>query len=293
MQYESVALPDAMSVDGIYSVLRVEFSKAGVGIGEAHDFPEISFVSRGKHYGMIDGVTGERVAGQLVIIAPGSFHKATRPSDSELLIISFASGSSALQSLYNRTLNLSPSQEKNLRSIVEDGLGIFCRRAPGSDVQGMILKNDADESLLYKMKKELELFLVDLYRCFVSENKNESAAVKRYDLEFNRVVAFLSEHIDEALTVAEIAAATMIGVSKLKFLFREKSGGGVVNYFIEMKIERAKELIIMTDMTFTEIAESLGFNSIHYFSRLFKKLTGASPSEYRELHIDKHNAASK
>ena len=282
MRYESTALPDAMSVDGIYTVLKVDFSKIGVGKGESHDFPEMSLITRGKHYGILDGKENERVRGQLVIIAPGRFHKSARPSDSEALIISFASSSPALEDLYNRPLSLSPSQERTFRAIVEDGLGLFCYRAPGSDVRGMVLKEDADQGKLYKMKKELELFLIELHRCFAEGKNAESKKDKHRTADFNRAVSFLSEHIGENLTLSEIAAGTQMSISKLKLLFREKSGGGAVNYFIEMKIEKAKELIRDGQMNFTEIAESLGFNSLHYFSRLFKKTSGLSPSEFKD-----------
>ena len=47
-----------------------------------------------------------------------------------------------------------------------------------------------------------------------------------------------------------------------------------------MKIDMAKQLIRTEQMNFTQISEKLGYSSIHYFSRQFKKLTGMTPSEY-------------
>ena len=276
MHYESTILPDAMSVDGIYTVLRVDSSKRTAKKGESHDFPEISFVSRGISYTTINGIEIERKQGDLIIIEPNSFHKGSRPSDCELLIISFASSSPALKVLYNRKLTLSPKQEKTLRAIVEKGLGLFRYRTPGSGIRGMILKEGADESLLYVIKKEIELFLIDLYTCFSGEKTQ-----KRRDTDFERTVDFLACHINENLSVLEIAEGAKMSISKLKLLFREKSGGGVISYFIEMKIEKAKELIAEGKMNISEISDSLGFNSLHYFSRLFKKLAGLSPSEFK------------
>jgi AraC-like DNA-binding protein len=55
---------------------------------------------------------------------------------------------------------------------------------------------------------------------------------------------------------------------------------GIIQYFRWMKIERAKELIREENYNFSEIAERLGFSSVHYFSHVFKKITDMTPSEY-------------
>jgi AraC-like DNA-binding protein len=62
-------------------------------------------------------------------------------------------------------------------------------------------------------------------------------------------------------------------------IFRE-SYGGAISFFNELKLDEAKRLIREGRLNFTEIADALGFTSLHYFSRLFKKKTGLSPSEY-------------
>ena len=53
-----------------------------------------------------------------------------------------------------------------------------------------------------------------------------------------------------------------------------------MDYFANLKIDAAKEMIRMSDMNFTQIAEELGYASIHYFSRQFKKRTAMTPTEY-------------
>ena len=55
---------------------------------------------------------------------------------------------------------------------------------------------------------------------------------------------------------------------------------GVIEYFSMLKIKSAKHFIRMGSLNFTQIAEQLGYTSIHYFSRQFKKLAGMTPSEY-------------
>ena len=84
----------------------------------------------------------------------------------------------------------------------------------------------------------------------------------------------------ENLLAEEIAEKNSICLSKLKQIFKER--GGVKSFFITLKIERSKELISEGKMNFTEISDSLGFSSLHYFSKTFKKLTGITPSEYEK-----------
>jgi AraC-like DNA-binding protein len=68
--------------------------------------------------------------------------------------------------------------------------------------------------------------------------------------------------------------------TRIKNSFREKIGTGIIQYFRYIKIEKAKELIREENYNFSEIAEKLGFSSVHYFSSVFKKITDMTPSEY-------------
>ena len=96
----------------------------------------------------------------------------------------------------------------------------------------------------------------------------------------DRVRAYLEKNISRKLTLADICRDNLVGRSYLQKVFREKTGGGAMEYFGSMKIEKAQELIREGRHNFTEISALLGYTSIHYFSRHFKKVTGMTPSEY-------------
>ena len=277
MKYVSAPLPSQITVEGIYTVLRVDFNRKGVGIGESHRFPEISFVSKGIHRGMSNGRETVLPKGYLSIIPPGTFHKSPGPSDSELLIISFESSSPILSDIYGLPMLLSEKQEKEFCEIVEIGLRLFRRRGNNSNISGMIIVDGADKYELEIFKKRLELFLLDLHRCYA---KPRSESTSRRDAEFKSIREFLIEHISENLSAEEIADKNSICLSKLKQIFKER--GGVKSFFTILKIERSKELIAEGKMNFTEISDYLGFSSLHYYSKTFKKLTGITPSEYEK-----------
>ena len=94
------------------------------------------------------------------------------------------------------------------------------------------------------------------------------------------MVDYLEAHLDSHVTIEQICRENLIGRSQLQKIFREQSSLGIIEYFSLMKINAAKQLIRTNKMNFTQISEQLGYTSIHYFSRQFKKVTGMTPSEY-------------
>ena len=72
----------------------------------------------------------------------------------------------------------------------------------------------------------------------------------------------------------------MLSKSTFKHIFKEVTGRPPIRYLIDLRITRAKQLIREENLNMTQIAASLGFHSVHYFSRYFKKATGLSPTQY-------------
>ena len=273
MNYVSSAFPDTLSVKGIFTVHQYSFSGRVRAGGEAHDFPELIYVIRGKHSLSLDSRPYELSAGQLMIYEPGAYHEMRGLSEAEVYIISFELSGGSLAEIYNRVVTLTPSQKRTFISIMDGALACFTKRGAGSAVRGMITKDGTSEYELLRIRAQLEFFLIDLH--------GKRAKKSTSDTDFDRVTGFLSEHLSENLSLSDIADGTGMSVSKLKMLARAKCGGGIINYFIEMKIEEAKRKIRAGELNFTEIADSLGFSSLHYFSRLFKRVVGLTPSEYK------------
>lgn len=72
--------------------------------------------------------------------------------------------------------------------------------------------------------------------------------------------------------------------SGLSKLFSEVEGKTIERYYIELRIERVKELITYNEMTLTEIALAMNYSSVAYLSNQFKAVTGMTPSEFKTLH---------
>ena len=101
-----------------------------------------------------------------------------------------------------------------------------------------------------------------------------------------RVIYYLQEHVETNLTLKDLAEYFKYSESHFSNLFQKETGTSPINYFTRLKIQKACQYIELTDMKLNEIAMRLGFEEQAYFSRVFTKVMGISPSSYRKKEAD-------
>ena len=101
-------------------------------------------------------------------------------------------------------------------------------------------------------------------------------------MELATVKEYLDEHFTEKIMLEELAGKCFINKFYLSKIFKETYGTTVNNYLISKRITRAKQLLRFTDMTVDEIGAAVGMGDANYFSRLFHKVEGISPREFRK-----------
>jgi transcriptional regulator GlxA family with amidase domain len=104
-----------------------------------------------------------------------------------------------------------------------------------------------------------------------------SAAMQRIE----RSVAYMSEHLDQPLQVATLAAHANISPSHFFALFKRRIGSAPMDYFTRLRMKRACRLLESTSLSIKEVAFELGYDDPFYFSRVFKSVYYAAPSDYR------------
>ncbi|MGW4637915.1 helix-turn-helix domain-containing protein [Sphaerisporangium sp. NPDC004334] len=96
-----------------------------------------------------------------------------------------------------------------------------------------------------------------------------------------RAMAYLAERLDGTVRVADLASLVGVSPSHLSALFRRATGGGVLAHHTALRMAQARNLLDTTDATVAAIAREVGYHDPFYFSRHFKRLHEASPTEYR------------
>lgn len=116
----------------------------------------------------------------------------------------------------------------------------------------------------------------------VEQPRMESAEEKNYLVELAR--EYVEEHYYENLMLADVAQKVGISAGYLSTLFQRQMAKGFVDYLNEIRVEHACAYLRQNYLKTYEIAYKVGYRDEKYFSRVFKKIKGQSPSEYRKQH---------
>ncbi|HPV02840.1 MAG TPA: response regulator transcription factor [Clostridiales bacterium] len=127
---------------------------------------------------------------------------------------------------------------------------------------------------------ELNMLLEESARSVVTKVNNYNN--KSIKLILRKAVEYLHEHYHEPITLNEVAEHTHVSTYYISRMFKKEIGKNFVDYLNELRIEKAKELLKDVRYKTYEVAEKVGIPDAHYFSRLFKKYVGITPTEYRE-----------
>ncbi len=106
----------------------------------------------------------------------------------------------------------------------------------------------------------------------------------RFPQRISSSLALIHQGLSEPLSVARLAEAEHLSLSQYRMVFRKLTGLSPSGYVASLRLERAKDRLSNSNLSVSQIAGECGYADPLYFSRLFKKKTGYSPSEYRRRH---------
>lgn len=288
MTYDRFQLQQELVIDEIYTFFFYELRKNYYFEGEKHDFWEFLYVDKGEIEIATEHHVFEMKQGDMVFYSPNEFHscRASSKYAPNVIIISFECGSPAMSFFAGKQFRLEDDERAILTRLVKEAYDAFdppINAWKRSRLLGR--KEGAPFGSEQLIKNYLEILLIGMIRRGQSVDRFSpklSSLVQetnRQDL-VQQIIAYMNEHIGDSLTLDSLCTVFQTGKTQLKTCFKAGTGHGIIEYFQRLKIEKAKMMIREGTSNFTEIADMLGYSSIHYFSRHFKKATGTTPSEY-------------
>lgn len=280
--YYPLRLKRPLPIQELYSVHYFEYTSNYAFAGESHDFWEFLYVDKGLVRVTAGDTVHDLLQGQIVFHAPGEFHALSAVGVApDLVVVSFQCDSPHMDFFRGLVTFVGESERSLLARIVEESGTAFS--TPLNDPSTTTLQRRAQapfggEALLAAALEELLIRLI---------RRQSTPAIQIFpcrteDDNLNRVLRYMEQRVEQNLTLEQICRDNLIGRSQLQKLFHSHTGGGVMEYFSWLKIQTARRMIREGRLNFTQIATRLSFQSVHYFSRRFRQITGMSPSEYAQ-----------
>ncbi|MGG1555387.1 helix-turn-helix domain-containing protein [Paenibacillus ferrarius] len=291
MQFPRLTLEESITIRELISFHYFEYAKGFVFEGEQHNFWEILYVDKGEVEVRADEQVHVLQQGQLIVHQPEEFHTvhvkhSYKPPN--LIVIAFSSDSQAMMQLARKIVALGDRERNLLSLIVQEGFQAFLPPFDSPSEHALERNPAAPFAAEQMIKLQLELLLITLIRRLGQPALQDKGRLKQSSLQKEKaehdivasIVAYLQAHLAETLTLDTLCQTFHLGKSRMKELFQSQRGMGVMETFKVLKIEQAKTYIREEHYNLTEIAGMLGYTSIHYFSRDFKKMVGMPPSDY-------------
>ena len=285
MEFVKTALPHEIAIDSIITLHYFRYAKDFLFSGEKHDFWELAYVDKGEVGVMADNNGYVLQQGEAIFHEPNEYHNIwANGKYANVVIITFSCGGKEMDFFRHKILKVSPDRREWLARIFQAASQAFLDPFDILDQKRLTLQEDIPFGSRQLIKNYLEILLIQLIQDNqqIDKDKRLSPESKTQNEQkiIDTVIGIMESNLYNQITFDDIAEKICFSKSYLTKLFRAKVNKGIMEYYLDLKIEEAKKLISEKELSYTQIAEKLSFGSIHYFSKIFKIKTGMSPREY-------------
>lgn len=112
-------------------------------------------------------------------------------------------------------------------------------------------------------------------------------SLKEYSPAVQKVMNYVNLNVAEPLMLKSLAAMCFISPSYLSALFKQETGSTLIDYINTQRVNRAAQLLVQNNHTIAAVAEEVGILDVNYFTKIFKKTLGVTPTRYRREHKEK------
>ncbi len=279
-------LPCTFNISGLVTLHKFNYAPDFLFTGEKHDFWEIAYVDSGEIGVMAESTGYELRSGEAIFHKPNEYHNIWANSrNARVIIISFACSDKPMDFFKGKILSFGDEEKQLLKLIIAEGEQCFAEPLDILYQTKLTWSETAPFGAPQLLKSYLEALLILLIRqgTQISNTERSSATIKHRNEQMitDAIIRLLTENMHGSLSLDDVCSTVCFSKSYLKRLFKNRTGFSIMDYYHNLKIEKAKLLLRENKYSITQIADSLGFSSIHYFSRMFRQRTRVSPTEYK------------
>lgn len=255
-----------INIDKIYTRFYQDKPTNYLFKGEKHAFWELTFVDRGVLYTKIDGIEYKLKQNDIIFYAPNQYHSqyTDDKKSCSYLTMSFDMNFTNFELLSNKVFSCS----KDINTIVDN----LIKELNSNNIYSYEL------ALCYLKQIIIKVLTLDFDNIVI---KPLNTVQQHFDNELlDTILEFIHNNISLNIDVQTLCDKFSISSSKLHLLFKSNLNTTATAYISNIKLNKSKDLLKESNHTISQISEILGFTSVHYFSKKFKKNYGFSPSEY-------------
>ena len=271
----------AIVIQNLITIESLDITKEFTYPEEKHTFHEFVYVDNGNIHCHLEERDIELTQGDFLLIPPHNRHYYynTEEFSAALFIVCFRCGSEIL-SILEQKISLSKELKLLLSDIVQESKNAF--QFPfNRKLKPLDNPLYASQQLV---ENNIEKLLIHLVRNETNQNESIKFVMDSIEKEHNLIddiLTLLNSHLYSRITLEYISQQTYYSKAYLNNIFNKHMGTSIMQYYNTLKIKEAKKLL-RNEQAPSSIALQLGFESATYFTKVFKRQTGMTPSAYKK-----------
>ena len=248
-----------------------------------HDHSEIALILKGSCVHLFEGQSVPVQEGDLLVVHPGSTHTYDQFDRLEMVNIIYDTRRLYLPILDGSRMPLFqilfPDDPEKIHRSAEPVLHLEPNEL--ETISGMIrnmeleLKSTRPGSNLYSLAVFLQI-VVMLCRLYSGTDQ-----LKTMPFQIGEAVAYINTHYPQNITIEQLARKACMSRRNLFLQFKKTAGCSPIQYLLRLRISRATELLLYSELPVGDIAAQCGFSDSNYFCKIFRVQTGLSPRQFR------------
>lgn len=218
------------------------------------NFYEVTLVFKGVLNYSIDGVRVEADSGDMIFLKKGCLREREQ----------------SVNSVDYVSFNITSTQGLDMPALIKNV-------ADNNEIKIMV----AACNEITARSQDYDQRILHLFCCIMLQIQDNIRALSANPL-VEKIKKFINQNLSCKITLSDIGSKMFFSAVYCDTVFKKETGKSIIDYLIDERLTEAKRLLIEGSKSLKDIAESVGFNDYNYFSRIFKKRVGYTPSQYKK-----------